>query len=116
MILPLDKVADADWTDEHADMAIRSIMSAMGLLIGFSWEQCFDASVGAIAATTADSSIKIVNPHTTKLALTIFCAGLLVPAWKWYMLPFIIAKGWEAEYPLRVAALHIKSEKECKKV
>jgi hypothetical protein len=103
-IIPLDALADADWTDEHMDMAIRSIMSAMGLLIGFGWEQCFDASVDALARKSdAVSDIAIVNTHTVKLALTIFCAGLLVPAWKWYMLPFIVAKGWTADYPLKVA-------------
>jgi len=102
-ILPLDKLADADWTDEHVDTAIRSIMSAMGLLIGFGWEQCFDAAVDALARESAGGAIKVINQHTTKLALTVFCAGLLVPAWKWYMLPFIVGKGWEAEYPLRVA-------------
>merc|ERR1711959_175297 len=75
-------------------------MSAMSLLIGFGWEQCFDDSVSALASN-APSGV-ILNPHTTRLALTFFCAGLLVPAWKWYMLPYIVAKGWRYKHPLRV--------------
>jgi len=93
-LIPLDWLADQDWTDASADRAIRSIMEAMALTIGFSWEQCFDACVDAIATTT-EGSHGPLNPHTTKLALTIFCSTLIVPAWKWYMLPFIIAKGWQ---------------------
>lgn len=112
-IIPLDKLADADWTDEHADTAIRSIMSAMGLLIGFGWEQCFDASVDALAQKADDCEFALVNPHTAKLALTLFCSGLLIPAWKWYILPFIVAKGWTASYPLQLNAKLIKAmEKE----
>lgn len=103
MIIPLDWLADQSWTDEKCDTAIRSIMAAMGILIGFGWEQCFDASVDAIAAKSDDSSIEIVNPHTSKLALTAFCVAILMPAWKWYILPFIVSKGWESSYPLRMA-------------
>lgn len=93
-LIPLDWLADQDWTDASADRAIRSIMEAMALTIGFSWEQCFDACVDAIATTT-EGGHGPLNPHTTKLALTVFCSVLIVPAWKWYMLPYIIAKGWQ---------------------
>ena len=72
-ILPLDWLADQSWTDEHCDTAIRSIMSAMGILIGFGWEQCFDASVDQIAMETNKVDIAFINPHTAKAGLTLFC-------------------------------------------
>jgi len=118
MIIPLDKLADADFTDDKCDQAIRSLMSAMGLLIGFGWEQCFDASVDVLAEKTKDSSYGLVNPHTTKLGLTVFCAGLLVPAWWWYMLPFIVSKGWMPDFPLQQAfkiAKSLNDDKEAKR-
>jgi len=102
-LLPLDWLADQDWTDAKVDRAIRSIMEAMALTIGFAWEQCFDASVDAIAEKTEDSPYGFINPHTTKLFLSVFCAGLLVPAWKWYILPFMVAKGWRYGYALKLA-------------
>lgn len=96
LLFPLDSLADAEWTKEKMDKAIRGTMQAMALTIGFAWEQCFDACVDAIAVTQGEKGI--INVHTTKLALTIFCAGLLVPAWKWYILPFMVAKGWSYGY------------------
>jgi len=107
LILPLDWLADQSWTDDKCDLAIRSIMSAMGILIGFAWEQCFDASVDSLA-TKAGNEGGVVNVHTTKLALTLFCVGLLVPAWKMYIIPFMVQQGWTADYPLRIA---VKSAK-----
>lgn len=101
-LIPLDKLADSDCTDDKCDRAIRSVIDAMALTIGFAWEQCFDTSVDNIAAKTQDSGYRWLNPHTTKLGLSIFCAGLLVPAWLWYILPFMVAKGWEL-YPLKLA-------------
>lgn len=101
-ILPLDWLADQPWTDAHCDTAIRSIMSAMGILIGFGWEQCFDASVDQIAEETNQSKIGFVNPHTAKASLTLFCCALLIPAWKRYMIPYMVAEGWNITFPLRL--------------
>jgi len=102
-LIPLDALADQDWTDERWDKAIRGIMDAMALTIGFAWEQCFDACVDAIAVTQGEKGL--INVHSTKLALTIFCAGLLVPAWYWYILPFMVKKGWKYGYVLGASSL-----------
>merc|ERR1719311_1596096 len=92
---------DDTWSDESTDKAIRAIIKAMGLLIGFGWEQCFDASVDVLAEKARHSGHKMINPHSAKLLLTLFCAGLLVPAWYKYILPFIIGKGWEPAFALK---------------
>jgi multisubunit Na+/H+ antiporter MnhB subunit len=94
-LIPLDKLADMDFTGPKCDMAIRSLMEAMALLIGFAWEQCFDQSVDTLAAVAPDCNVPGLNIHTAKLGLSIFCASLLVPAWKWYILPFMVNKGWK---------------------
>jgi len=109
-ILPLDKLADQDWTDEHCDMAIRSLMEAMAILIGFAWEQCFDASVDQIAQKTNEMDIDGLNQHSVKFFLTLFCCILLIPAWKMYMIPFMVAEGWKYDFPLRIEDVHRVAE------
>jgi len=93
-LIPLDWLADQDWTDDRWDAAIRGTMTAMALTIGFAWEQCFDACVDAIAVTQGKTGL--INVHSTKLALTVFCASLLIPAWYRYILPFMVKKGWNS--------------------
>merc|ERR1719329_898772 len=93
-LIPLDKLADAEFTGPATDRAIRSLMAAMGILIGFSWEQCFDTSVDALAEKSNAEHITGANQHSTKLFLSVFCAMILVPAWKRYILPYIVNKGW----------------------
>jgi hypothetical protein len=93
-LLPLDKLADQDWTGPKCDRALRSLMEAMAILIGFAWEQCFDTSVDAIAEKSDHLQNDFINPHTVKLGLSIFCASLLIPAWKKYILPFMAGEGW----------------------
>jgi len=109
LTIPLDWLADQDWTDEKCDAGIRATIDAFALLVGFSWEQCFDNSVDALASSTS-------HPHWSKFLLSVFCAGLLVPAWKWYMLPYILRKGyrfgyvWQAEDLSRIAAAFLEEE------
>mmetsp|Transcript_7904 Transcript_7904/g.17219 ORF Transcript_7904/g.17219 Transcript_7904/m.17219 type:complete len:734 (-) Transcript_7904:136-2337(-) len=86
-IYVLDKLADADFTDEVADEAIYQVIGAIGILIGFSWEQCFDAALSSLASATS-------NEHFTKLLLAIFCVVMLVPAWRLYILPMVVQHGW----------------------
>lgn len=100
LMLPLDWLADQDWTDDRCDSGIRATMDAFALLVGFAWEQCFDTSVDALAHATD-------NPHRSKFVLSIFCAGLLVPAWKWYMLPYILKKGWRFGYVTQPGDLEV---------
>lgn len=110
LTLPLDWLADQEWTDDKCDAGIRATIDAFALLVGFSWEQCFDNSVDALASSTP-------HPHWSKFLLSMFCASLLVPAWKWYMLPYIMRKGyrfgyvWQAGDLNRIAEILIQEEK-----
>mmetsp|Transcript_52090 Transcript_52090/g.124036 ORF Transcript_52090/g.124036 Transcript_52090/m.124036 type:complete len:638 (-) Transcript_52090:47-1960(-) len=83
----LDILADQDWTDETVDAAIRKIIGAIALLVGFGWEQCFDAAVEAISS---------VAPYrqATKLFLAFFCVAIIGPAWKWWILPICQKEGY----------------------
>jgi len=84
----LDKLADADCTGDRTDRAIIQIIKAIGILVGFGWEQCFDQAVESISSA-------LPQPHLSKMILALLCVTVIVPAWKWYLLPMAIQEGWK---------------------
>lgn len=84
----LDCLADADFTGDRADDAIKQLIKAIGLLVGFGWEQCFDQAIVSLSSACP-------YKHTAKLILGLFCVSVIVPAWKWYILPMAIKDGWK---------------------
>jgi hypothetical protein len=93
----LDCLADADWTDERTDAAIKEVIKAIGILIGFSWEQCFDQAVESLAEATPKTM-----QHTAKMILGLFCVFIIVPAWKWHLLPMAIRDGWKLGFVIDI--------------
>eukprot|EP00927_Polykrikos_kofoidii_P019826 TRINITY_DN192_c0_g1_i2.p1 TRINITY_DN192_c0_g1~~TRINITY_DN192_c0_g1_i2.p1 ORF type:complete len:297 (-),score=43.63 TRINITY_DN192_c0_g1_i2:176-1042(-) len=85
----LDLLADADCTGDRTDDAIKQIIRAIGILVGFGWEQCFDVAVEELSEAMPP---KI--QHWTKMALGLFCICIITPAWKWHLLPMAIREGW----------------------
>lgn len=84
----LDYFADMEATGKETDAAIRSLISTLGVLVGFSWEKCFDVAVDNIA-----EKIESVPPELTKLALALVLASSVLPAWRWYILPVLDRLG-----------------------
>lgn len=82
LIFILDKIADMDATGENADRAIRTIITSLGLVIGFSWEQCFDMAVESITERMSGDAPKC----WPKLLITLFLAIIVLPAWRLYIL------------------------------
>jgi len=58
---------------------INSAFAGIAVLVGFSWEHCFDGGVTAVASLTH-------NPAVIKLLLAIAVAIVIVPAWRQYIL------------------------------
>lgn len=90
MIFFLDKIADAfaQSSQNHksdTDQAIRSIVQAFGILIGFSWEKAFDTAVQSCTAV-----ISFMPPAWSKLVLAIGLAAVVIPAWRMHILPTIM--------------------------
>lgn len=86
VVFQLDKFADrlrARAPGERQHLVIMRLIFGMGILIGFAWEQCFDAAAGTLAKRTS-------NPHLAKLVVAVFCAFVLTPAWRWYLLPMSV--------------------------
>lgn len=87
MIFALDWLEAQDWTGEEADKDIASIIGGIGMLVGFSWEQCFHHATHVI-------SHEVHMPAVGKLLLSILCLIIIIPAWRFYMLPMVIHEGW----------------------
>lgn len=106
-IFGIDKVADMHFEDAELDQALRLIISALGMLVGFSWERCFDAALGGLStrgqgdgyegANAAMSrhhlGLGSVPPAVCNLLMAVGLAVLVLPAWKWYILPSLHNHG-----------------------
>merc|ERR1719329_1724228 len=106
LIRALDKIEDAHKDGENqslvkkVDEGIEQIIKALGILVGFAWEQCFDASVSAISS-------RLPMPTEVKLVFAAFVFVVLVPAWKWWILPMDVCWGWK-----NPALVHIRNEED----
>eukprot|EP00929_Paragymnodinium_shiwhaense_P002524 TRINITY_DN1027_c0_g1_i1.p1 TRINITY_DN1027_c0_g1~~TRINITY_DN1027_c0_g1_i1.p1 ORF type:complete len:803 (+),score=281.20 TRINITY_DN1027_c0_g1_i1:83-2491(+) len=113
VIYSLDKLADREDTDATADLVIGRIIAALAVLIGFAWEHCFDKATEVL---TDMLPFKPVEYPRFLLVCIIFL--IVVPAWRWYIVPFCITLDKEAEEKeeeqKKEAAMTKKAEKEAK--
>jgi len=86
----LDKLAD-NTEDAKFNDSVKQIITAIGILVGFSWEQTFDLATECLASRTNHGPL-------VKLGLAVFCAVILVPAWRWWILPMVISEGWKCGF------------------
>lgn len=85
IIFVLDKIADMDATGAAADEAIRTIIEALGILVGFSWEQSFDVAVDSIT-----QQITVMPASVTKLLMSLCLVAIVLPAWRIYILQSVL--------------------------
>eukprot|EP00747_Dinoflagellata_sp_TGD_P149324 gnl/TRDRNA2_/TRDRNA2_177001_c3_seq17.p1 gnl/TRDRNA2_/TRDRNA2_177001_c3~~gnl/TRDRNA2_/TRDRNA2_177001_c3_seq17.p1 ORF type:complete len:315 (-),score=80.15 gnl/TRDRNA2_/TRDRNA2_177001_c3_seq17:294-1100(-) len=90
VIFILDKISDSGIAGNQADTIIFSIISALGILVGFSWEQSFDGGVETIAALTP-------SPIMAELGLAVVVALIVIAPWQLYILQTVINLGEERE-------------------
>lgn len=86
-IFILDKIADMDATGETTDTSIRTIITALGVLVGVSWKQCFGTAIGSI--TVKFEEYVGASPSVVcwgKLVFSSLLAALVLPAWRLYIL------------------------------
>merc|ERR1711972_470889 len=88
-IFILDKVEDLEATGAVADKCTRSIIIALGILIGFSWEHCFDGGVDVLAELSAEDGKWY--PIWLKLVMAAAVFAVVTPAWRLYILKTVTA-------------------------
>jgi len=82
----LDKIRDRHATSKRVDKILKSFITTLSMLIGFAWEKCFDSSVDTIA----HGGRRIFPPVATKLILSILLCSIVIPAWRFFILPTIM--------------------------
>jgi len=86
MIFALDWVMDNGILGEGSDLADKAgekIIFGLSILVGFSWEQCFDTAVGVIAV----SAKARCPPAFSKLVMSCILVLVVFPGWRRYILP-----------------------------
>merc|ERR1719379_2548721 len=78
-----DKIEDSGILGEAASKAIDATIDALGILIGFSWEQSFDVAVDVIS----EDVDKYMPKTFARLLMSIALTLIVFPAWKGYILP-----------------------------
>merc|ERR1712048_529663 len=73
---------------------LDTVIDANGILVGFAWERCFDTAVKDLSDEVEFATNNSVPKTTTRVILACFCAGIIVPAWRWFILPMYIQNGW----------------------
>jgi len=79
---------------------LNTVIGSLAILIGFSWESCFDAGVAAVSSSA-------VHRRVCKFAMGTAVFVFLVPAWKRHILTKVMAL--EDMKAHRMRALHKKS-------
>merc|ERR1740129_2207083 len=82
-VFALDIVDDAHKGSEDSKagaQAIQMLVNSLSILIGFSWEHCFDGGVAAVASMSSQ------HPALIKFALALAIVGLVTPMWRKHIL------------------------------
>jgi hypothetical protein len=79
VIICLDCIVDMPETEDDVDEALKKIISGLGLLVGFAWEQAFEGAAHSLASQTP-------NPVRMKVCIASAVAITVIPAWRWYIL------------------------------
>lgn len=106
LIAIADKLADAEWTAPEIDKIIRGeVVTAIGILIGFSWEKNFDKAVTTIAVSAMSENHPEV-PILVKLVMSALCVVITVPAWWIYILPHLLESKEELDMRMAVEKIN----------
>lgn len=81
VILVLDVMAEQNEADP---VALRAVVTGLGLCAGLAWEKAFDAAMESI---TEGTTFGEAHPALEKGALGLAIVGLVLPAWRLYIFP-----------------------------
>jgi len=91
VIFVIDSVADRlshVGNSHHLVDALREVILMCGVLVGFSWEATFDVAEDALAESSP-------HPRFTRVVMGLLSVAILIPAWRWHLLPMVHQYGWK---------------------
>mmetsp|Transcript_78415 Transcript_78415/g.210469 ORF Transcript_78415/g.210469 Transcript_78415/m.210469 type:complete len:235 (-) Transcript_78415:407-1111(-) len=94
-LVPKGDETGANDQQESAKEIVRIIINSLGILVGFSWEHCFDGGVESVSEKSSHSnSIRLI----VQLCMGIMVCLLVLPAWRRYILQKVMLME-EMRYP-----------------
>jgi len=74
---------------EDLDTSVQHLIMSLAIMIGFSWERGFDVALDTIAKRFSFAFFAGAKNFTgaVVLLLAIILSGVVLPAWRWYILP-----------------------------
>mmetsp|Transcript_51101 Transcript_51101/g.121409 ORF Transcript_51101/g.121409 Transcript_51101/m.121409 type:complete len:513 (+) Transcript_51101:60-1598(+) len=89
MVLAYGQDAVSDEKQKCFCDLVEQITPSIGILIGFSWESCFDEAVEVASRALL---LPLGEQYTSfgKLTLSILVAMVVMPAWSWYIVPSVV--------------------------
>lgn len=107
-IFVFDYLADNDYLDAAA---LRSLMSAIGLLLGLAWEGAFREAIESVGRMYDDTPTRKIE--NVDMVSVLLCAVVL-PAWVMYIHPVAMAaeKGAKKTQQLKIASRTVAAESE----
>jgi hypothetical protein len=91
-------------TGDKMDRELRALINPQAILIGFAWKQAF-----ASAVVTISGNLKFAPPQVEVLLLALSEAIVVVPAWRWFILPHVMKQ--EITKALQDAQKELEHEK-----
>eukprot|EP00440_Ansanella_granifera_P073922 gb/GFBE01080215.1/.p1 GENE.gb/GFBE01080215.1/~~gb/GFBE01080215.1/.p1 ORF type:complete len:557 (+),score=144.77 gb/GFBE01080215.1/:1-1671(+) len=83
LIFLLDIIQDSEPHATHKH--VTRLVQALGILVGFGWEKAFDAAVADMT-----EQVDVLPPPVTKMILAVVLVAIVVPAWRFFILPTIL--------------------------
>eukprot|EP00928_Gymnodinium_smaydae_P087004 TRINITY_DN7136_c0_g1_i1.p1 TRINITY_DN7136_c0_g1~~TRINITY_DN7136_c0_g1_i1.p1 ORF type:complete len:531 (-),score=142.89 TRINITY_DN7136_c0_g1_i1:100-1692(-) len=110
-VFVLDFIADR-LAVGHGARSVRSLVLALGILVGFAWEKSFDIAMEDVAHS---GRLFGIPPTLTTYIMGIVLCVVVLPAWRWYILPKTVEEEAEKE-PEESKGVEAKATKVAKKL
>jgi hypothetical protein len=87
-IFALERLEDAHISNDM-DKGVATLILSLAILVGFSWERGFDVALDIIAKRVSGVAFSESEKGTglVVLFLAIILSSIVLPAWRWYILP-----------------------------
>jgi hypothetical protein len=83
VILLLHEIQELVGADNHAKEVYYQLIMSLALLVGFSWEQCFDRAVEVVAMVSGHEEL-------TTVLLAFVVAIIVTTPWRRYILSYVV--------------------------